>query len=447
MNTIDSAIIPKFFLPEENEGRFTNQTVCDSLKGCLAFGSTAKNYHTLINSLSFCQSLISSIGFQKLLLDPCNLITQSEGLLARQFRQLTQWIKNMPVEKNEEFTGAVFGDAYGSQAGIEVFSFIEEKNSISRFLLKDHSSSSSIKIPENIVVAPKKIYKNSAYVARSHDFIVSNRRGDSAVFCFSNDGEFQKHYEVKEEILGLTIREDSLYIREWMADKREKISIADLKSSATDLLEVSIPQDVLISSLNCVFGETYLVLNSKNQLFATSLASLTKQQIVENGTPVNWIKESVSYSFNCILPDGQDFIGITMVTKNAEIQIVKIKILEKGFEMKILATCVAPIDGLLVAAHLHLNRLFFAFENVKTSSLVTQIYSYDLETKIVNQLLSSPTYSSNFPFRPRFLCSTASKVHYLLMGLPLRLDASPGYCYIKSHLTTFDYELTPSIAL
>lgn len=430
MNTIDSAMFYRFFLPEKKEEHVSNYAIYNSLRTCLAFGSTAKYHYQLINSLSLCPSLIASFGPHPIFEScGCKAANECKGILAHQFRQLTPWIKDSPAQNNREFTGIIFGDAFGSQDGIEVFALQEGGNNLPvfRFLLEENNHLySQIGMPNTFVTI--KNNREFPTIARSKDFIAINRRSDSAVLCFSKEYIFVKHYEVTGEILELIIREDILYIREWTEDKKDKISISYLNAER-NLFEVIISDNLSKPCVNCAFGETHVLFINGNQLIATPLISFTKQRL-ESGAPMIWITAFQFYSFHYILSYGEDFIGIEQQTNT--IQIVKIKILEENLQTELLEQC--SIEGVIVAAHLHLGRLFFAIE--KFGRQETYMYSYDLETNKLKQLLSSPTQQFNMPFRPKFLCTTALKVHYLVMGISTNVKHS---VQINSFLTTFDY--------
>ena len=105
MHIFDSDIIPYFFLPEKNEGNLLNQAIHESLSTCLAFGSTSNNHYALINTPTFCQVLISYIGFHRLLLESYPTDNEMQGVLARQFRELNQWIKGIHIGSHQESNG------------------------------------------------------------------------------------------------------------------------------------------------------------------------------------------------------------------------------------------------------------------------------------------------------------------------------------------------------
>ena len=446
MHIFDSAIVPYFFLPEKDEGHLLNQAIHESLSTCLAFGSTSNNHYTLINTPSFCQALISYIGFDRLLLESYPADNEVQGVLARQFRELKQWIKGIHIKSFQESKGSVFADACGSQEGIDLFLFSTtpndqipfngswlDSNLCVRHLLLGSNSPFSIKIPEDIKAIANTVrrfppVRSDPHVVCSKDVIAINRGTDSIVFCFSKDQRtFQKHYEVENTIMELIIREDNLYIREWTKDKNEeKIFIGNLNSSDSSLREISIPHFSRCPSKKYAFGLEYLVVMDDKQLMAIPLVLLIAAPLV---SLTDWIRDEQPHHFTYIFPYEQDFIGI-VEKKDHKIDIVKIKVLENQFQTEFVKEDI-HMSGLIATANLHLGRLFFACENFMDST--TEIYSYYLETNKLQSLLFS-VGRRELEFKPRFIWS-AKKMNYLVITpshFPITFDP-------KSYLTSFDY--------
>ena len=98
-----------------------------------------------------------------------------QGVLARQFRALNQWVKGIHISSQQEFMGSVFADAFGGEKEIELFLFALKPDYQGQVihLLLESNLYSVIDLPNDIEVTSNET-GYTPHVACSKDVIAIN---------------------------------------------------------------------------------------------------------------------------------------------------------------------------------------------------------------------------------------------------------------------------------
>lgn len=179
-------------------------------------------------------------------------------------------------------------------------------------------------------------------------------------------------------------------------------------------------------------------MNSSNfnlQPFALDLSSLRQPDVDVQSLP--WQAGSpVEGRFLKYFPYGNDFIEV--FTKDGLICLAKIGVSKKGVIRNVIASDIAKgiskygvISEFISDICFHSERLFIAY---KIPEKGTSVFSYDIVTKMMKEVLLMPACDETTAFKSRFLCA-GEKIYYLSMELGI-WDQDVE---VKSHLTTITY--------
>lgn len=415
-----------------------------AFRSALALCGTSKICQYIINADSFFKDLVELIDPNHPLFD---LRNESQGKAAPEaserekisFRRKYFDLRNIFLQKSETFPGTVFGEALVSEDGVEVISF---HSGIESFKLKENSTFQSIKIPENMRIPPRQVYRESPFAARSEKFLAINHRSDSAIYIYTAEGvNCIAKYEVSGEICQLTIEGDLLCVVEQQPDESRNLVAFNLGApQQQDPITIALPKNEELWPLPhpICFGEKYLIytqsLSQGNQIYALPLSCLKE---TTDGSPLPWIEGAVAAEGSrYMLAKGDHFIEVTF-NERYICDISKVTIAPEGFlKTKIGNGIKIPNNGKTFPRDVcfHRDRLFLACENLFSG---TKIFSYDITLGRLAELVSISQTASNCPFRPRFL-STAANIYYLIMGLGEQVPGT-NTCLMQGYLTTLTY--------
>jgi hypothetical protein len=433
--TLVPGLIPQFCWAEGNN-------ICDSLKAARTLAEVSKDFYSSIHhaDVNFYDLFMSRLGENRFLLGSLEDKMTKTSLLGR-LSCLSLWMRSHPFQKNEVFQGAMFGGALGGENGIDL---IMTNDTLCRHLLTKNSIPICLEIPENEQVSPMEYWEEQSIVTGSHEYIAVNPRCNRAIFLFSKVGnEFIAKTEISGKILQLAIKGQHLFVRS-VEKKIEKLFIYKIDALNEEPKEVLIPHVPKWYTRHnpLCFGETHLIgVNEKGedgcQLFYISMKSLLLGHN-EQGNLL-WNEGGEFSQYPHLFPEGKNFIAIT--NENESCKVTKIT-LDGVFGTEMIADIFRPenpgdaIATWAVETCLYFQgRVFISYREGHFNDCFSSI-SYDLVTKTKTTLLNSIAKNSNMFFYPRFLVSSALKVHFLCM------DTGPlnnGYVSIVAHLTTYDY--------
>lgn len=414
-----------------------------AFRGALALCCTSKVYQYIISSDPFFRDFVELIDPQHPLFI---LMKESQGKTTQEasegegtsFRHKYFDLRNTFLQKNETFPGAIFAEALASEDGVEVISFYD---GIVSFKLKENSPFQSIKIPEEMRIPPRQVYRESPCAARSEKFLAINLRCDSAIYIYTPGGEnCLAKYEVEGEICQLTIESDLLCVVEQQPDGSRNLVAFNLDApQQQDPVTIALPKNEKLwpPPRPICFGEEHLIytqsLAEGNQVYALPLSCLST---AIDGSTLPWIEGTSTDECRYMLPKGDHFIEVAF-NECYICDISRVTITQEGFlKTEIAKGIVIASDEKTLRADVcfHNDRVFFAYDNLFGG---TKIFSYDLESGRVAELMSSSQTASNCPFKPRFL-KTATNIYYIIMGLG---GHTPGTntCPIQGHLMTLTY--------
>ncbi len=324
------------------------------IEDVLRLSAVSKVFYELINSSGFFLALAGFKSSQKCFKD-----------------HYIEWRKHFVI-KAESLPGILYGDAWVSHKGVELFPF-----------------------------------DKWSQVARS-DRYLALYDGTSNISVFTPDREtLLMSYEFTGNILQLSMDESKLYVVESGAYSRRLVGF-DLESlSKEPFLERSlsfyVPVPVYFGKNDIIY-----VINSFGSayVYAINLASTFTFEAVGE----------VTQGLLQYFPNGERFIELSR--NGAVINLSDVIIEEELFKRKEIACDIAENIPMNVKiwftnACFSKDRLFIAY-NVPDVGL--KIYAYDLQIKEMYEVLSLPIMEENPDFRSRFLCVDET-IYYLRMEI------------------------------
>lgn len=421
----------------------SNESSIGMLKDALSLGTACKVSHLAISTKLFFNSFMNSIVPScQLLATSLAYSSESNKTLAQQYRHLSVWRNGTPIQSHHEFADMLFHEIFGGPEGLEFVSLINDPCHYK--LVEEKPLRTAFTIPTHLLSEPKEIWKLSPFITRSPQFFAINKRSDSAIYVFTSaDKAFYTKYEVEGEIYQLAIHDNSLIVLEENVKFQRKLTVFSLDCKDKPPFAIPLPENEKIIGLQAspvCFGKNYLIykrsLYRETQLCALPITFVTTPS--EGTFEMPWLQGPIKPSVNYLFAEGDNFVEV-LFSSNEYVNISQIEITSEGFRTIKIAEDISFFDSTTkmhrAAVDFHLGRLFVAYE---VNPKETQIISYDVETRVIEKFLSSPSMVSNCPSGSRFVYSTFHRVHYLVMSLG-KSDRR-GIFQMKTYMTTIEYQ-------
>jgi hypothetical protein len=343
----------------------------------------------------------------------------------------------------ETFPGAMFSTAVVSNKhGVEV---ISSYNEIDILKLKNPFESKVINIPKEMCGPHNEVWEPQPYAARSEEFLAITPKQSSAIHIFTPDGiKCLYTYIPAGEVCQLSIEGKRLYVVTQHNDSKLNLMVYNLELDQNQKpIKIDLPKNIRNSKprMPISFGKEHLIYTQDHmqgsQIYALELSSL--QFPGETDTPETafkpyWIEGPVCDDSRYLFADEKVFIEV--IFKKDRFDLAAFIIGPQGFVKRTIAENVhVPMDPLAQRTDVCFqgDHLVVAFENVEEK--ITKIYSYDLNSRAVSELICFPKVHDDSNFHSRFL-RVANEMYYLMMCVDW--EQRPKFS-LNSHLITFKF--------
>ena len=404
---------------EENDLMSTLYTI-RSLNG------TYKDLHLRITSAAYYQVLVKLPLFK-------TINVPQNAFISHCFKTLNCWEINKPLVQEDDFRGALYGKAFATESGVELFD-LEDSNF--SFILENDPIIKNLTIPTEVKGSPKVKYRK---VVDCSDKYVALYEGNEFIHIFSSKNQaYLSTFQIEGEVKHLKIKDDNLFVREKVKKEQctfeEQLRILNLVTHKIDkivLADVEACKKIKISGgfLDC-FGEKCLLVYSPL------------------GLQIIYYDDFKHLKFPCqrelimiiphIIPDKDGFIIVSSNPNLTCHHILRLDISNGECKTSLLAKNVYFLSNSFTT-HIkqifcHSNRLFLSVHSYLKQKKVEEnpqyartfqldendidikIISFDLNTKRIDLLHSIPRMQANNeqPFQPIFFAS-AHEINYLVL--------------------------------
>lgn len=385
----------------------SNQNVKNVVHLC----AVSKVFHSIINSEEFFKVLVLLAGSGHLL----PFLTNGQSCFKNRYFEL----RGLMVSETEKSSGAMLGYALASVEGVELFSFSKE---IRHFKLEKDPMSKAIVIPENIRSDFNGRTQHMPIVVRSKEYLAIHEGLDRCVYVCTLNEEKWTRYDLSGKVCQMHMDGNQLFIVEG-GGRFYNLTVLDLELESNQPITLELNGACSLP----FFGKDYIVYIQQTyyhlQPFALPLSSLKEPEIDLQALP--WQAGQEVTGILNYFPYGNDFIEVSF---DEDVKVAKINISDEGFLREVLASEITKdiSETTISDIYYHDERLFITYDLPEG----TKIFSYDLLTKKICEVLLIPKHTENTAFKPRFLCA-AEKVYHLSME-----QFEEGF---RSHLTSITY--------
>lgn len=387
------------FLPEQ------------TLKNVALWSATTKVFHEVINSEAFFKVLVVLGGSGDLL----PYLTGKHQCFKGRYTEL----RGLCLKKMEMLSGAIYGDAFANVGGIELVSILNE---IRLCKLEKDAIAELITIPDYIQQGQ---YQGTPYTFRTKDYFAIHDGIETCVYvCTLNGGKWAK-FDLHGKVCQIHIDGNQLFVVRG-GDRYYCLVVSNLELDPNQnyiAIELEGAYEMPV-----YFGREHLLYLEQTyrhiQPFALALSGLRGPDV--NQQALSWQAGQEVFNVLKYFPYDNGFIEVSY---QEALFITKIEISVDGFTREVISKDIKVDMANISDIGFHEDRLFIALKNSGT-----KIFSYDLLTKQLNEVLVIPAHVENTDFKSRFLCA-AEKVYYLSM----EMGKWGGDVEVKSHLTTLTY--------